>query len=466
VPFLTRVLLLVVVVWTPFLLTVAVHRRQQGAGMMLVLPFFFAPPLALAALLVYAPLERHLSARGLGHLVNVGVPLAGAAAGVAFTLVMGGRPAILRRRAPGAARGVGRGLSTRRWLGAAWRFGAVGAAGGLLWRLTDVATRGLAADGGWALPSVAVPRVPAALGDVPASCKFLVAAAVLLLLRALPVTRVMLGPLAWSVLPGVLLNLGFAGVAYEVLARGAPRGWLALPALWFGGYALWLGCDWWALARLRREIAVTNAGVRIPFDQDAHALLVTEDHHTTDRAEGTAAWLVERYDVGVAYARYGAAPTTHAWRLAPPALAQEVTTLKAQGRYVAARPFAVTRPSGERAAGAPASGPLLLRVPDAPDRPVVHVWHVEREVRRGTLPVRLVTTTVRTTDGRSYELRSGEARPLLRSPLPLLGFTLDSGTPALWRITRWPRRRIALVGGGTHAALARALGLTPARPDA
>ena len=422
---------------------------------MLLLPLLFAPLVAVAALLVYAPTERLLAARGLGHLMHVGVALAGAAAGVGVALVEAGR----------AAAG-GRGRAPGRLLFSALLFGAVGAAGGLLWRWTDGATRELAATGAWAPPSTGVLPEPAVLGDVPTSCYFLVAALVVFLLQALPVPGVffmILGGPAW---PGVLLNLGFAGVAYEVLARGAPRGWLALPALWFGGYALWLGCDWWALARLRREIARANAGVRVQFDRDAHALLVTEDHHKREGAEGTAAWLVERYDVGVAYARYGAAPTTHAWRLAPAALAEGVTTLKAQGRYVAAHPFAVTHPSGKRAPGAPASGPLLLRVPGAPHRPVVHVWHVEREVRRGTLPVRLVTTTVRTPDGRSYELRSGEARPLLRSPLPLLGFTLDSGTPARWRIPRWPRRRIALVGGGPHAALARALGLTPARPDA
>jgi hypothetical protein len=453
--FLVRVLVLVLGVCAPFLLLGAKHRREPGAGVVLLLPLLVAPLVAVAALLVYAPTERLLAARGLGHLMHVGVALAGAAAGVGVALVAAGR----------AAAG-GRGRAPGRLLFSALLFGAVGAAGGLLWRWTDGATRGLAATGAWAPPSAAVLREPAALGDVPTSCYFLVAALVVFLLQALPVPGVffmILGGAAW---PGVLLNLGFAGVAYEVLAGGAARGWLALPALWFGGYALRAGSDWWALARLRREIARANAGVRVPFDRDAHALLVTEEHDETGHAEGTAAWLVERYDLGAAYARYGGAPTTHAWRLASAALAERVTTLMAQGRPVAARPASVDHPSGKRWRRAPVAGVSLLRVPDAPECPAVHVWHFATDTKRGTLPVRLVTTTIRMPDGSSYELRSGEARALARWPMPILGFALDSATPAWRRISYWPRRRVTLVDGGANAALARALGLAPAPPDA
>jgi hypothetical protein len=50
--------------------------------------------------------------------------------------------------------------------------------------------------------------------------------------------------------------------------------------------------------------------------------------------------------------------------------------------------------------------------------------------------------------------------------MPILGFALDSATPAWRRITGWPRRRVTLVDGGANAALARALGLAPAPPDA
>ncbi|MDF1503690.1 hypothetical protein PYV61_12090, partial [Roseisolibacter sp. H3M3-2] len=290
---------------------------------------------------------------------------------------------------------------------------------------------------------------------MPTSCYLLVAAAAVFLLQALPVPGVFFMILGGPLWPGVLLNLGLVGVAYEVAARGAAREWLALPALWFGGYALRAGADWWALLRLRREIARENARVRVPFDRGAHALLVAEDHDASGPAEGVAAWLAERFDVGVVYARYGGGPSTHAWRLVPTALGERAKALKARGLLVAFRPAAVDHPGGARRRRVPVAGVSLLRVPDAPERPVVHVWRAEREERRGTLAVRLGTTTIRTPDAAAHAVRAGEPRPLPRWPLPILGFALDSGTPA-WRLVAGsPRRRVALVDGGANAALAR-----------
>ena len=58
--------------------------------MWLIFPFFGAVPAILGALIVFAPLEAVLDARGLGHWKNAAVPLAGASLIFIFVLVMQG----------------------------------------------------------------------------------------------------------------------------------------------------------------------------------------------------------------------------------------------------------------------------------------------------------------------------------------------------------------------------------------
>ena len=134
----SRSLLFAALVSLPFVLLAFDHRRrQQGALLWLLFPFFWGGPLVLAALVVFAPVEHVLDGRSLGHVKDVGVPLAGAAlvvvvlAVVTIRAVRSRNPRVRQRAAERFAR-----HPVRQVLYVA--AGAVsGALAGVLWRLTD-----------------------------------------------------------------------------------------------------------------------------------------------------------------------------------------------------------------------------------------------------------------------------------------------------------------------------------------
>lgn len=114
---LVRVLLFGAIVCLPFVLLAVGHRRRAGC-MWLLFPFFWGVPLALAALIVFAPIERTLDGRGLGHWKDAGVPLAGGVlvagvfALVAIRAVRSGNPNVRRRALDRFAGQPGRQLLT------------------------------------------------------------------------------------------------------------------------------------------------------------------------------------------------------------------------------------------------------------------------------------------------------------------------------------------------------------------
>jgi hypothetical protein len=143
---LARALLFAALVCVPFVLLALGQRRREGL-IWLMFPFLWGVPLMLGALVVFAPLERALDERGLGHWKDVGVPLAGAAlvagvfALVAMRAVSSGNPHVRRRAAQRFARHPVRQVLTV-------AAGAVpGAVAGALWRLTDWAATWAAALG-------------------------------------------------------------------------------------------------------------------------------------------------------------------------------------------------------------------------------------------------------------------------------------------------------------------------------
>ena len=142
-----RALLYAALVCLPFVLLAFGQRRREHGLMWLLFPVFWGVPLVLGALVVFAPLERVLDARGLGHLKDAGVPLAGAAlvvvvlALVAIRAAASANPHVRRRVADRFAR-----HPVRQVLYVA--AGAVpGALAGALWRLTDWAAAVLGVGG-------------------------------------------------------------------------------------------------------------------------------------------------------------------------------------------------------------------------------------------------------------------------------------------------------------------------------
>jgi hypothetical protein len=86
---LLRILVCVMLFCLPFVLFVAASRKPEN-GMWLIFPVFGAVPAIIGALLVFAPIEAALDARGLGHWKNAAIPLAGASLIFIFVLVMQG----------------------------------------------------------------------------------------------------------------------------------------------------------------------------------------------------------------------------------------------------------------------------------------------------------------------------------------------------------------------------------------
>jgi hypothetical protein len=139
-----RLLISVALLCSPFALIVigSVGRRNAGSLIWLLIPFFGGVPAVLGALLVFAPLEGILDARGLGHLKNVAVPLAGALLIVIFvvgSLGARGKLAMLRTRIASGGINV---------IGPMLLWSALGVIWGVLWRLSEwIATRaGIVAD--------------------------------------------------------------------------------------------------------------------------------------------------------------------------------------------------------------------------------------------------------------------------------------------------------------------------------
>ena len=69
-----------------FLLLVSASRKPENA-LWLLFPIFGGIPVVLGALLIFVPIEIYLSARALGHLKNVAIPMAGALLIVIFMVV-------------------------------------------------------------------------------------------------------------------------------------------------------------------------------------------------------------------------------------------------------------------------------------------------------------------------------------------------------------------------------------------
>jgi hypothetical protein len=84
-----RVLICLMLFCLPFVLYIAASG-QPDAGMILVFPVFGAIPAILGALLIFVPVETYLDRRGLGHLKNKAIPLAGALLIAVFMIVMWG----------------------------------------------------------------------------------------------------------------------------------------------------------------------------------------------------------------------------------------------------------------------------------------------------------------------------------------------------------------------------------------
>ena len=127
---LARLLISLALLCAPFALLVIGSRRAEGL-IWLMFPVVGGIPALLGALLIFAPLEGYLNARGLGHLKNVAIPLAGTVLIVIFTIAV---LAVSGNLAKSLARISSGGVSA---IGAFVLWSAAGAIWGAVWRLSD-----------------------------------------------------------------------------------------------------------------------------------------------------------------------------------------------------------------------------------------------------------------------------------------------------------------------------------------
>jgi hypothetical protein len=108
----------------------------------------------------------------------------------------------------------------------------------------------------------------------------------------------MLGAPAWAVL---LINGPMLALAIEASIRREVRLWLIPPAIWFGGYALFVAGDraFDAIGLHRAESI--SAGVRVPFDPERQALLILGDHAEVLDVDNRARWFAINTNLPVAY---------------------------------------------------------------------------------------------------------------------------------------------------------------------
>lgn len=263
--------------------------------------------------------------------------------------------------------------------------------------------------------------------DLPAgwpwSTWFFIVTLIVYLLQRFPLTGIFLMIVAAALWSVVLLNLGMLGIVLEAVTGRVSPLWLALPALYFGGYYLAYSNDQATLSKIRQETVRFNAGKALPFDLARQDLVIDS---RTDGIGITASEFVERFGVPRAFGSDG-----RVWLVAT----KEVCTLvnSDHGFMTAGIQARMILRPGPRRFRDRSTGYCLVMMPGTPDKPAIHVTQKRDETTRRLLPVRITTFIAQdASSGRSATIRSGTASPLKRFPMWAMGCALDSGTPA-WR---------------------------------
>lgn len=296
---------------------------------------------------------------------------------------------------------------------------------------------------------------------MPFSLLFFAVAALWVGLQAVPVLGIILlfilAPL-WSI---AFINAGFIGIGAEAITGRVSLYWLALPAVWFGGYLLFAINDYQALRALRSEIASSNASIRIPFDPAKQALVFKGDQAQTD--------LIDNYAIPIVY---GENPNFQGFsHLSYRMIDNDACTAIRDGtvaRRAGIDVFGFHDPSGNAIGDSVFEQRFCnLQQPEDPALPVVLVETKETEATAGPLPVTLTTTMVTLPDGKTYAIKGGVASTLFWFPMPVIG---------CWQWERsncgaefWRKSFVPLVSKPFRYApdpsLAKALGLMPVKAE-
>ena len=265
-------------------------------------------------------------------------------------------------------------------------------------------------------------RVPFHLPDGwPWSIWFFVITLAVYLLQRFPLTGVFLmivGGAFWSI---ILVNLGMGGIIVEAVTGKVSPLWLALPALYFGGYYLAYASDQRSFARLAAQTAKFNAGKGLEFHPERQDLVVDQ------RGDGLgfqARDMVDQYGLARAFGSDG-----RAWVIGT---ADTCKLINSDRAFMSAgiQGHMITR-MGPRRYQTVSTGFCMVMMPGTPDRPVMRITQQQQNGKTGLLDY--ITTAITARDessGRSTTVRHVRAAPLRRFPMPVMGCALNSGAPA------------------------------------
>lgn len=209
---------------------------------------------------------------------------------------------------------------------------------------------------------------------------------------------------AWSV---YLVNIGMAALLAEFLLRRLSPLWLAIPALYFGGYyALYA----YEAATLRPA----ESAASVPFDPETQALVIPADAWNTLR-------LQEFHRVPMLYTTHPADPEglVKAQRLAR---REDCAALGLEGQLTARLRVDLAAVEGAKPVPDLYCHVATLEVPRGPL--VLLERHSETSAARDITHWRL-----RLPDGSVHELAHGMTRMLKPFPQPMLGCVLNSSVP-------------------------------------
>lgn len=281
------------------------------------------------------------------------------------------------------------------------------------------------------------------------------------ILGSIPVVNLILLAVLLPLWPVITINGGMIAMTFEVFRRKLSLGWLALPLLWFGGYASFAWADHEALGSLRKQIAETNAQVHVPFNP-------ARQHLLSER--GSEDSLIQNYGLPVAFAKTG--DNSNGYRSTRMVEQEVCEQLRGSGFSGAGIwPHWFHEPSDKIGGGTFVKSFCMVSMPDTPSLPLVELSVKERHDTYGALKVTYQDTSITTPDGKAYLVRSGHASALGWIPLPVIEYDAMSSsskkTPKLsfWRSSFLPLNKEAGRFTSSTAALANALGLKKLASD-
>lgn len=290
----------------------------------------------------------------------------------------------------------------------------------------------------------------------PVSIWFFIATLVVYLLQRFPLTGIFLMivlAMFWSVF---LVNAGMIGIAFEVVTGRVNPVWLAIPALYFGGYYAAYFHDQSTLAKVQADTVRFNAGKSLKFDGATYDLVVTSSGN--DGPSVTPSDLVERFDVARAYDG-----DTRVYTIGTSEVCTLINSDRAflsagiQGYMISHRDKHWRRKS---------TGFCRVMMPGKPEKPVFELISERRKERTGLLETNFSEfTAIDTMTRKTAAVRSGFAGPLKRFPMPVMGCALNSGAPSWECFHGFLRDRVQLIGGldkysSGAEIVAKMLGLT------